>query len=232
MLEVGPGRGALTVHLAGIARRVVAVELDRGLAAELPARCGHPPNLEVVGGDILRIDLEQVFGGADAENSVVAGSLPYYITSPILRAVFAVSRSIRSATFLIQEDVADRTVAVPGRKSFGFLSCLCQLYSRPAKLFTVAPGAFSPRPRVTSAVVHFKMRQQAPPEGLLRFLGACFRSPRKTLKNNLSGRYSPRTLAADPSAAMRAQQLAVEDLASMWSRLESHRRERNAGIPR
>ncbi len=221
VIEIGPGRGALTVQLVCIARRVVAVELDRVLAAALPAECGHPSNLEVVQGDVLNLDLKELLRGPGCQESVVAGNLPYYITSPILRAVFAASDSFRCATFLIQEEVANRTVARPGGKSFGYLSCLCQLFSCPTKLFDVPAGAFSPQPKVSSAVVRFTMRPTVPPNGLLEFLRRCFRNPRKTLRNNLSGSYPPDRINVDPSAGFRAQQLSVEELAAMWRRLQS-----------
>lgn len=221
VLEIGPGRGALTVHLVRSARRVVAVEVDHALASELPSRCAHPPNLEVLHQDILRVDWNEVLEPTDTQPLVVAGNLPYYITSPVLRKVFRAGRSVRAATFLIQEEVADRVVARPGGKSFGYLSCLCQLSSRPAKLFCVPPAAFSPPPRVNSALVRFEMLPAPPQVGLLDFLAACFRNPRKTLRNNLSRTYPRAQLDEDPCAGLRAQQLGVEELAAMWRRLDA-----------
>ncbi len=221
VFEIGPGRGALTTHLIRRAERVVAVELDRALVTALPAECGHPPNLEVIERDVLQLDWQQVLRGTDPRTSVVAGNLPYYITSPILRAVFAAGRSLRSATFLLQEDVADRTVARPGSRSFGYLSCLCQLFSRPSRLFGVPSGAFSPPPKVQSAVVRFTMCPHHPPDGLVEFISACFRHPRKTLRNNLSGSYPADRIDFDPSAGLRAQQLGVDELVALWMRLRS-----------
>ncbi len=221
VVEIGPGRGALTRLLARNARQVVAVELDGQLAAELWQRCGNPPNLEVVGCNILDVNLTQVFKEIERNKCVVTGNLPYYITSPILRFVLGAGHLMRSATFLMQEEVADRVVAEPGSKSFGYLSCLCQLQSDPAKLFSVEPGAFIPAPRVRSAVVRFAMSSEPPPRGLLSFLGTCFRSPRKTLRNNLAGHYPATRLAADPLAGMRAQQLKLRELKGLWLRLNA-----------
>lgn len=221
VIEIGPGRGALTRPLLRRARSVIAVELDEGLAAELSGRCGHPRNLEVVRGDILDLDLGRILKDRDPSRSVMAGNLPYYVTSPILRSALASARLIRSATFLVQEEVADRIVAKPGSRSFGYLSCLCQLHSKPAKLFSLGPAAFSPPPKVRSAAIRLAMRQGSPPEGLLSFLRACFRSPRKTLRNNLAGRYSRSCLAADRCSGLRAQQLGLAELAAMWERLEA-----------
>lgn len=219
VVEIGPGYGALTRYLVRSARDVVAVELDIRLAAKLAERCEHPANLEVIRGDILDVDLSRLFKHTISSQCVVTGNLPYYITSPILRSVFAANHLMRSATFLMQEEVADRTVAKPGAKSFGYLSCLCQLHSDPTKLFRVEPGAFTPPPKVRSAVVRFVMRGDSPPDGLLSFLGACFRSPRKTLRNNLAGHYPLGRLAIDRCAGLRAQQIGIEELAAMWKRL-------------
>ena len=221
VVEVGPGRGALTRHLLGIARRVVAVELDAGLAAALPRQCSSPQQLTVIAADILQVNLPEMLAEAARSQSVIVGNLPYYVTSPILRTVFTVRRLFRSATFLMQEEVADRVVATGGSRSFGFLSCLCQLQSRPEKLFRVSPAAFVPPPAVHSAVVHFDLAGGPPPEGLLAFLSACFRQPRKTLKNNLAARYPQHRLGADPCAGMRAQQLSLGELRAMWGRLEA-----------
>lgn len=221
VVEVGPGRGALTRHLLAIAERVVAVELDSGLAAGLPRHCGRSQQLTVITADILQVNLPELLSEATRGQTVIVGNLPYYITSPILRTVFTARHLFRSATFLMQEEVADRVVADGGSRSFGFLSCLCQLQSRPEKLFRVPAAAFVPPPAVHSAVVHFDLAAQPPPEGLLAFLSACFRQPRKTLKNNLAARYPPHRLSADPCAGMRAQQLTLGDLRAMWGRLEA-----------
>ena len=221
VVEIGPGRGALTRHLVRSARQVIAVELDLQLAEELRQRCGDPPNLEVIGCNMLDANLSELLKNTERNESVVTGNLPYYITSPILRSVLEAGHLIRSATFLIQEEVADRAVAGSGTRSFGYLSCLCQLHSKPTKLFSVNPGAFFPPPKVRSAVVRFAMTPEPPPDGLLSFLGACFRSPRKTLRNNLAGRYPAHKLVADPCAGLRAQQLELSELEDMWRRLNA-----------
>ena len=220
VIEIGPGRGALTRHLLGIARRVLAVELDARLADALARRCGDPQGLTVIAADILEVSLPDILSESLPKRSVIVGNLPYYITSPILQKVLAARNEFRSATFLMQEEVADRVVASGGSRSFGFLSCLCQLHSGPEKLFRVPPGAFSPPPAVHSAVVRFEVDSEPPPPGLLPFLSACFRHPRKMLKNNLAAHYPPQQLNADPCAGMRAQQLSLSELRGMWERLE------------
>ena len=220
VVEIGPGRGALTRHLVQTAARVVAVEIDAELARMLRERCGSPRNLEVVHADILRADAREYVEELHANQSVIVGNLPYYITSPILRSVFTSRKSFRSATFLMQEEVADRVVARRGSGAYCYLSCWCQLHSEPSKSFTVPPEAFSPAPRVRSAVVQFDLSKDDPPDGLQDFVGACFRAPRKTLKNNLSGRYPKALLAVDPSSGRRAEQLTLDELAQMWRRLD------------
>lgn len=223
VVEIGPGRGALTRHLVQTAARVVAVEIDDDLARSLSGRCGSPRNLEVIHADILSVDVSDCVRESNANQSVIAGNLPYYITSPILRSVFTAGKCFRAATFLVQEEVADRVVAQRGGRSYCYLSCWCQLHSKPAKLFTVPPEAFSPAPRVRSAVVQFDLAKDDPPDGLLEFVGACFHAPRKTLRNNLSRRYPKALLALDPSSGLRAEQLTLDELTQMWRRLEERR---------
>ena len=106
-VEIGPGRGALTKCLLRLASRVVAVEIDAGLARDLPRACGHSPRLQVVEADALRVNLASLPGDAKPDRSVLAGNLPYYITSPVLRAVFAARGAFRCATFLVQRVVAE-----------------------------------------------------------------------------------------------------------------------------
>lgn len=221
VVEIGPGKGALTRHLLPFARRVVAVEIDGDFAQGLRARCGGASNLDVIEGDILSLNLRVLIPDSPVSQSVVTGNVPYQITSPIIRAVFESGAAFRIATFLVQEEVADRAVAAPGQRAYGYLSCLCQLYSAPRKLFTVSPSAFLPPPQVRSAVVQFQLYGQEPPEGLREFLSGCFRAPRKTLKNNLLGLYSPRKLNEDPCSRLRAQQLGLRELTAMWRRIEN-----------
>lgn len=220
MVEVGPGRGALTRGLLQRCARVVAVELDADLAAGLHERCGHHPALRVVRSDILRCDLAALAGSSEPERSVVTGNLPFYITSPTLRRVFDARRAFRSATFLVQEEVADRIVARPGSRAYGYLSCICQLYSTPAKLFSVEPEAFTPPPRVRSSLVTLAMHWGERPQRLQEFLAASFRSPRKTLRNNLSRLYGKAAAGSDPCSGLRAQQLDLRELTQMWRRLD------------
>lgn len=149
VVEIGPGRGALTDLLAERAGRVVAVEIDRALAALLRERYAGQPRIEIVEQDVLTANLAALAG---SERFVVAGNVPYYITTPILFHALRRPRAERSV-FLVQLEVAERMVAAAGSKTYGALSVNLQAVASAALLFRVPAGAFSPPPKVESAVV-------------------------------------------------------------------------------
>ncbi len=219
VLEIGPGRGALTRHLIERAQRLIAIEVDAGLASALPGRCDNPEQLEVIHDDFLNVNLAALIRERTAERITLVGNLPYYITSPILRRVLDAREVCARAVFLIQDEVADRIVAGPGSRDYGYLSCIAQVCGKPRKEFIVGPEAFQPPPKVHSAVISIQINADPPPPGLLPFLSDCFRAQRKMLRNNLSGRFTSEALAADPAGKMRAQQLTLEELSAMWRRL-------------
>jgi 16S rRNA (adenine1518-N6/adenine1519-N6)-dimethyltransferase len=149
VLEIGPGRGALTALLAERAGRLVAVELDRALAGILRERYAADPRVTIVEQDVLATDLASLAGGDDF---VLAGNVPYYITTPILFHALRRPRPSR-AVYLVQLEVAERLAARPGSKEYGALSANVQAVARAELLFRVPSGAFSPPPKVESAVV-------------------------------------------------------------------------------
>jgi 16S rRNA (adenine1518-N6/adenine1519-N6)-dimethyltransferase len=215
IIEIGPGKGALTKHLLERADRVVALELDAGLALELPARLPDP-RLEVVQGDVLAADL-QAWGPA-----VVAGNLPYYITSPIVERILDMGPACRRAILLVQREVAQRLTARAGSRDFGYLSARTQLFAETDYLFAVPPGAFRPPPKVDSAVVRLRPRP-APVEdtrGFVTFLGHAVRQKRKTLRNNLYPVYGP-IVEEWPERNERGEQLSLEQLIVLFQRLPS-----------
>lgn len=219
VLEIGPGEGALTEHLLATGARIVAVELDRTLAQSLREKFGANDRFKLVESDILDVDFPELIG---EEQTYVIGNLPYYITSPIIRRILPLGDRVPGAAFLIQREVADRIVARKGTRDYGYLSALCRLWSEPKLLFKVKAGSFRPPPRVESAVVGLTLRKGATVDpGLIRFLEAAFKQPRKTLNNNLSKLYGREVLSAAPEASLRAQQLDVEELAELWRRLEA-----------
>jgi 16S rRNA (adenine1518-N6/adenine1519-N6)-dimethyltransferase len=210
ILEIGPGRGALTEFLAARAERVVAIELDRVLAERLRAKL---PSVEVIHADILQAALGQ-WGPV-----AVAGNLPYYITSPILGRIFHLGALLRRAVVLVQLEVAERLVARPGTRDYGLLTVETQLFTTPEILFRVPPSAFSPPPKVESAAVRLEPRPVPPgAAGFLEFAGRAFRHKRKTLRNNLLPCYG-RQVEAWPEARLRAEQIPLEQLLKIYGRL-------------
>ena len=153
VVEIGPGRGALTDVLAERAARLLAIEVDRDLAAHLRERYAGRPQIEIVEADVLQVDLAALAGG----DYVLAGNVPYYITTPILFHALQPPRP-RRAVYLVQKEVAERAGASPGGKEYGALSVNVQAVARVEVLFKVPPGAFQPPPQVDSAVIRVTPR--------------------------------------------------------------------------
>jgi len=214
VVEIGPGRGALTEKLLKRASRVVAIELDLYLVDHLKRRFAGESRLEVIHADVLDTDLGQ--WGRPA----IAGNLPYCIASPILEKTARLDYS--RAVFLIQKEVADRLVAAPGSRDYGFLTVHLSLFAAVRRLFEVKPAAFHPPPKVDSAVVLLEPRPSPPgidPGAFLRFAGQCFRQKRKTIRNNLAGIYGKETVERWPEAGLRAEQIPLEGLLEMYWRV-------------
>ena len=211
VLEIGPGRGALTALLAARGRRIIAVELDRVLAAQLRMKFATYSNVEIIEGDILKIELDTVFGPKPGtlrpglnfapEPAYVVGNLPYYITSDILLRLLEYHRYFSTIVIMVQKEVADRLAASPGSRDYGLLSATAQLYARVEKLFTLPPAAFSPPPKVHSSVVRLIIEPRletlkVPEAEFISFLKLSFGQKRKTLWNNLKTQYDQEALRA------------------------------------
>ena len=188
-LEIGPGRGALTAALAPRVARLVAVEIDRDLAAALPDRV--PALVRVVEGDFLEIDLATLLAG-EPRPLRVAGNLPYNVATPILVRLLEAAdggRTLADATVMLQKEVAERVVARPGSSDYGPLAVAVALDADAASVMTLPPGAFRPPPKVTSAVVHLRFRPPAVDVGdrtvFARLVRGAFQQRRKTLLNAL-----------------------------------------------
>jgi len=241
VLEIGPGRGALTSMLGRRARRVIAVEADRVLAAQLRMKFSLVPNLEIIEGDILAVDLNTLFGPKpgstrpgmeQAPDRVrVVGNLPYFITSDILLRLFEYRKYFETIVLMVQKEVADRLAAHPGTKDYGLLTATAQLYSRVEKLFEVPPASFSPPPKVHSAVVRLVLVPRLEKLGVneaefINFLKLSFAQKRKTLWNNLKVRYASEDLTgaikrARIQPSIRAEALSLEQMAALFRELTS-----------
>jgi 16S rRNA (adenine1518-N6/adenine1519-N6)-dimethyltransferase len=239
VLEIGPGRGILTSLLARRARRLIAVELDRVLAAQLRLKFGMERNVEVIEADVLSIDFDSLFGpkpglsrpGIDLKPQPVkvVGNLPYYITSDILLRLFEFSKYFDSIVIMVQREVADRIAAEPGGRDYGMLSATAQLYARVEEVFTLPPGAFVPPPKVHSTVLRLTIDPQQEKlgvagDGFIDFLRLSFGQKRKTLWNNLKAKYEgsdlKRALAeAKVKPTARAETLRLEESAAIFRAL-------------
>jgi 16S rRNA (adenine1518-N6/adenine1519-N6)-dimethyltransferase len=230
VIEIGPGRGAMTGLLAKRERRVIAIEIDRTLAQNLQMEFPHETSVEIIPEDVLRVDLSALCRKEGVQQAYVFGNLPYYITSPILHHLFAHRHAIRGMGLLMQREVAERLIAVPGTRDYGYLTIAAQIYSQPQIALGVPPGAFSPAPKVQSALVTFRMKAkfdrwtQKTCDDFLAFVKRCFAQKRKNLLNNLGGMYQRTQLVkaledTGKPANLRAEQLSVEELAALFERL-------------
>ena len=241
VLEIGPGRGAITERLAKRARRLIAIELDRVLAAQLRMNFSLTPNVEIIEGDVLAIDFDTLFGPKPGstrpglewkpESVRVVGNLPYFITSDILLRMFEYRRYFDTILLMVQREVADRLAARPGGSEYGLLSATAQLYARVEKLFTLPPGAFSPPPKVQSSVVRLSIASRVenlrvPEQDFINFLKQSFGQKRKTLWNNLKSQYQAKQLRealdkAGVKPTVRAEALSLEKSAALFRALST-----------
>lgn len=187
-IEIGAGHGEMTELLAPRAQRVIAIETDERLLPALRDRVQAGwNNVEIIAGDVLALDFASLASGPFR----VYGNLPYYITSPILHHLFVYAAQIASIHIVIQLEVAERIVAPPERRDYGYLSVFCRYYSKPEIVLRIPPGAFRPPPRVKSALVKLTLPGERASLGLgddkkfLEFVQECFSHKRKTLRNNL-----------------------------------------------
>ena len=241
VLEIGPGRGVLTSLLAKRARRLIAVELDRVLAAQLRLKFSMARNIEIIEADVLAIDFDSLFGPKPGlgrpgielkpEPVKVVGNLPFYITSDILLRLFEFAKYFSEIVIMVQREVADRIAAEPGGRDYGMLSATAQLYGRVQNLFTLPPEAFVPPPKVHSSVLRLTIDPQQEKlgvvgDGFIDFLRLSFGQKRKTLWNNLKAGYDgavlKRALAeAGVKGTARAETLSLEQSAAVYRALQS-----------
>lgn len=227
VLEIGPGIGVLTVELSKRAKKVVSIEIDQRLLPVLQETLAGFDNVEIIHGDIMKINLHQLiaekFPGMQV---IVCANLPYYITSPILMNLLEQQLPIRSITVMVQKEAAQRLCAQPGCRDTGAISIAVRYYSNPKILFPVSKGSFLPAPKVDSAVIRLDILESpsvnVPAKPFFAVVRAAFSMRRKTLLNCLSAGLS---LSKEQAAAglekanvpahARAEQLSMEQFAAI-----------------
>lgn len=236
VLEIGPGRGALTQVLLETAGRVLAVEVDRALAdwlgAEFSAEA-ESGKFKLIVEDILKTDLGRLLQEEGIEGKVrIFGNLPYNIATAVVQHLIGFRSRIEDMTLMLQREVVDRILSPPGNKQYGYLSVVVQYYCEGRKRFNLPPGVFRPIPKVTSTVVHLKFRDQpavdVPDEAFFfQLVSALFAERRKTLLNNLKRVAQPfhlnnieqRLAEAGIDPARRAETLSLEEFAQLARQL-------------
>jgi 16S rRNA (adenine1518-N6/adenine1519-N6)-dimethyltransferase len=222
-IEIGSGHGEMTQHLLAAGTPVHAIEIDEIFISGLGRLSQKFPNLNVVLADVLETDIATIASGRRIR---VYGSLPYYITSPILHHLFTFADLIDEIHVVIQTEVAQRLAAEPGTSDYGYLSVVTQFYARPEFVFEIPREAFDPPPEITSALVTLRLPGEraklsiGDPDRFLDFVKLCFSKKRKTLVNNLRTIAKPdgarAALAAlDLRPDARAEQLSVSQLAAL-----------------
>ncbi|MGI9323221.1 MAG: 16S rRNA (adenine(1518)-N(6)/adenine(1519)-N(6))-dimethyltransferase RsmA [Pseudomonadales bacterium] len=214
LVEIGPGKGAMTASLAASGAKLTAIEIDRDLATRLRADF---PDINLLNQDVLKMDFAELFAGlsTDKKSVRIVGNLPYNISTPLLFRLFAVADALTDMHFMLQLEVVDRMTASPGTKDYGRLSVMTGFYCQAEKLFEVPPSAFTPAPRVTSALVRLTPKRDRPAvkESLLgEIVSHAFSLRRKTLRNSL-GKYldEARLAAIGIDASLRPENLSLED---------------------
>jgi 16S rRNA (adenine1518-N6/adenine1519-N6)-dimethyltransferase len=240
-VEIGPGHGEMTEYLVGTGVPVHVIEVDQFLIGNLNRLKKKNPNLDVICGDILETDLAAV---ANGRRMRIYGSLPYYITSPILHHLFQFAELIEEIHVVVQTEVAERMAAEPGSKAYGYLSVASQLNSRPELVLEIPRAAFTPQPEVGSTLVtlrlpgweelrrggllpgehKFAQEKFESEEDFLEFVKLCFSKKRKTLVNNLRESAEPEDVRNALGAVglrpdARAEQISISNFAALYAAL-------------
>ena len=192
VLEIGPGIGTLTQYLACYAKQVLAIEIDRNLFPILGKTLADWDNVEVVEGDVMKLDLPSLLAEKLAGGAIrVVANLPYYITTSILMKLLEENLPVESITVMVQKEVADRMCAVAGDPDYGAFSLAVRYYSEPEICVNVPPNCFIPRPKVGSAVIRLTVRPESQrlkvsdPGQMFRIIRAAFGQRRKMMRNAL-----------------------------------------------
>jgi 16S rRNA (adenine1518-N6/adenine1519-N6)-dimethyltransferase len=191
VVEIGPGMGVLTFRMLPLVKKVIAVELDQGMAAYLREKGDGNPSLTIIRQDVMGFDFARVTRDAGSRIKIVA-NLPYNIATQVVFRLLDYRQSVTRFTLMLQREVAERITAAPGGKDYGLLSIFTQIFTEPKIVMRVPPEAFYPIPRVESAVVGFEILDQPrvaiEDEGFFKkVVKASFAQRRKTLLNALRG---------------------------------------------
>ena len=195
VIEIGPGLGTLTKSLLERAKKVVCIELDYKMITILNDRFKLYSNIEIKNEDILKVDLQDLIRKEKEANNIknvkIVANLPYYITTPIIMKLLEEELDLESITVMIQKEVADRLIAIPGEKNTGAITYTVYYYSLGEKIIEVKNNSFIPEPEVTSEVIKLTIRNKAPIEVkdkdlMFRIIKNAFMQMRKTLVNSLS----------------------------------------------
>lgn len=233
VLEIGPGIGTMTQRLAETAGEVVAVEIDKNLIPILDETLADYDNVTILNEDILKVDISQIVAQHGGKPIKVVANLPYYITTPIILALFEKHVPLQSVTIMVQKEVADRMRVGPGTKDYGALSLAVQYYAKPEIITRVPAACFMPRPNVDSTVIRLTRYEEPPVEAadeawLFAVIRASFNQRRKTLANGLanagilgvSRQQVEETLSSmGLSASIRGETLTLEQFAELSDRL-------------
>ena len=222
LVEIGPGRGALTKLLLSVNPNLTALEIDRDLIALLQRAF---PDLNIQEADALQFDFARFAESASRHQKLrIIGNLPYNISTPLLFHLLDYRDSIEDMHFMLQKEVVDRLGAVPGQKAYGRLSIMIQYFCQVMPLFEVPPDAFQPAPKVISAVVRIKPYQKIPysacnPLNLSKLVNLCFQQRRKTLRNCLKPLLKDRKLVQSVDLNLRPEQLTIDQYAALCNEL-------------
>jgi 16S rRNA (adenine1518-N6/adenine1519-N6)-dimethyltransferase len=236
IIEIGSGTGALTHMLAKGSGHLVAIEIDARLAEELRGTM-KAENITIVTADALSLNWDELIDDAKSKLNAAPGpdealsrvrivaNLPYYISTPIIEKLLSLGRQIFDMTLMLQKEVADRITAEPGGREYGYLSVIVQYYCVATKLFEVPPYAFTPEPKVNSAVIRLRVREQpavkvADERKFFSLVRACFAQRRKTILNNLKAAAASQGFNKDVELALEAASVAPQRRAETLSLAE------------
>ena len=238
VIEIGPGLGTLTKYLLEKAKKVICIELDKKMIKILRERFSLYENFELLNQDILKVDLNNLIKTEKEINKIknvkVVANLPYYITTPIIMKLLEEKLDLESITVMVQKEVADRLITIPGKKDTGAITYTVYYYAKGEDILEVPKNSFLPEPEVTSKVINLKIRKEEPvkvknKEVMFRIIKCAFMQRRKTLLNSLTntrvfinkeeGEKILKQIGLDVN--IRAEKLKIEDYAKIADKIVS-----------